>query len=435
MRNHTHHKNAANTTERGRAFPAVSPAAVLAGLLGAMLAAVGLFWPVQAAQAAVVPNAITSVSTTSTVNGQWSQVDFTCRWAVPDGSQPGDTFTLQLPPQLRWFGQTDFDLKNPSGETVATAHASDSGLVVFTLGSFVASHQGIGGSCSFSTLYTEKPTSGGTTQLDFQVGSTVIRVPVTIDQPCQQNCAPKPPATPEKGMWWSDPTQTELKSVFHLPPTTLPTSDVTITDTPGPGTQIDCSKIVPRVGTALDQDGNIATPSDEAAYPAVIVCTPSLLTVTWTGLPKGELVQLFVITKVTDGTLDAYTNSGHVTIAGKDTPVMVEVRRTSATGTGNGSALPSPTPTVASPTPTRDGATEQATPTAADTPTTAPPVPSTAPVASPPETPARPQPTDAPLAYTGAGATGVIPLAILLLASGTVLALLAIRRSAKRRSH
>lgn len=163
-------------------------------------------------------------------------------------------------------------------------------------------------------------------------------------------------------MWWSDPTQTELNSVFRLPATTLPTSDVTITDTPGPGTRIDCSKIVPRVGTALDQDGNIATPSDEAAYPAVIACTPSLVTVTWTALPKGELVQLFVGAKVTDGTLDSYTNSGLVTIAGKDTPVMVEVRRTSATGTGNGSAPPSPTPTVASPTSTRDGATEQATP-------------------------------------------------------------------------
>lgn len=445
MRNHIHHKNAANTTELPRALPAASPTVLLAALLGALLAAVGLFWPVPAAQAAVVPNAITSVSTTSTVGDQWSQVDFTCRWAVPDGSQPGDTFTLQLPPQLRWFGSTDFDLKTPSGETVATAHASDSGLVVFTLGSFVASHQGIGGTCSFSTLYAEKPASGGTTQLDFQVGSTVIRVPVTIDQPCQQDCAPKPPATPEKGMWWSDTAQTELKSVFHLPATTLPTSDVTITDTPGPGTQIDCSQIVPRVGTALDQDGNIATPSDEDAYPAVIECTPSLLTVTWTGLPKGELAQLFVVTKVTDGTFDAYTNSGHVTIAGKDTPVMVEVRRTSAAGTGNGSALPSPTPTVASPTSTRDGATGLETPPATGTPptgtpttgtpTTGTPGPSTAPVAGPPETPAQPQPTAAPLAYTGAGGTAVVPLAILLLAGGTVLAFLGMKRSAKRRAH
>ncbi|MHC6219172.1 Ig-like domain-containing protein [Arthrobacter sp. MMS24-S77] len=432
MRKHIHHKNPAKTTE----LPWTLPAATLAALLGALLTAVGLFWPVQAAEAAVVPNAITSVSTTSTVDGQWSQVDFTCQWAVPDGSQPGDTFTLQLPPQLRWFGPADFALTNPSGETVATAHASDSGLVVFTLGSFVASHQGIGGTCSFSTLYAEQPTSGGTTQLDFQVGSTVIRVPVTIDQPCQQDCAPKPPATPEKGMWWSDTAQTELKSVFHLPATTLPTSDVTITDTPGPGTQIDCSQIVPRVGTSLDQDGNIATPSDEGTYPAVIACTPSLLTATWTGLPKGELVQLFVVTKVTDGTLDTYTNSGHVTVAGKDTPVMVEVRRTSGSGTGNGSALPSPTPTVPSPTPTPDGSTGPATPLATSTPATGATVPSTAPAAGlPPETPAQPQPTAAPLAYTGAGGTAVIPLAVLLLAAGTVLALLGMRRSAKRRVH
>jgi hypothetical protein len=424
MRNHIHRKNAAKIT----------------ALLAALMAVVGLSWPIQAAQAAVIPNAITSISTTSTIDGQWSQVDFTCQWAVPDGSHPGDTFTLQLPPQLRWFGPADFALQNPSGEAVATAHASDSGLVVFTLGNFVAAHpKTIGGTCNFSTLYTEKPTSGGITQLDFQVGSTVIRVPVTIDQPCQQDCAPKPPTSPEKYMWWSDTAQTELKSAFHLPATTLASSDVTITDTPGPGTQIDCSRIVPRVGKSLDQNGNIATPSDEAAYPAVIMCTPSLLTVAWAALPKGELVQLSVFTKVIDDTLGSYTNSGHVTIAGKDTPVMVEVRQTSASGTGNGSTLPSPSPTATStpsPTPTREGSTTPTTPPAPSTPTPSTATTSTTPAASlPPETPATPQPTAAPLAYTGAGGTAVIPLAVLLLAVGTVLAWLGMRQSAKRRAH
>lgn len=419
MRNHIHPKNATKIT--------APPWALLGTLLAALLAAVGLSWPVQAAQAAVVPNAITSISTTSTVGSQWSQVDFTCQWAVPDGSQPGDTFTLQLPPQLRWFGQADFALKDPAGQAVATAHASDSGLVVFTLSDFVATHpKSIGGTCNFSTLYTQNPTSGGTTQLDFQVGSTVIRVPVTIDQPCQQDCAPKPPTSPEKGMWWLDTAQTELKSVFHLPATTLASSDVTITDTPGPGTQIDCSRIVPRVGTSLDQDGNIATPSDEATYPAVITCTPSLLTATWTALPKGELVQLIVVTKVTDATLDSYTNSGHVTIAGKDTPVTVEVRRSSASGTANGSALPSPTPTptsTASPTPNPSGSTRPTTPPAIGAPT-----PSATSAAILP--PATPQATAEPLAHTGASGTAVTQPAVLLLAVGTVLTWVGRRRSA-----
>lgn len=427
MKNHIHPKDASKITAlRG---------ALLGTLLAVLLAIVGLSWPAQAAQAAVVPNAITSISTTSTIGGQWSQVDFACQWAVPDGSRPGDTFTLQLPLQLRWFGQADFALKNPAGQAVATAHASDSGLVVFTLSDFVATHpNNIGGTCNFSTLYTQKPTSAGTTQLDFEVGSTVIRVPVTIDQPCQQDCAPKPPTVPEKSMWWLDTAQTELKSIFHLPATTLASSDVTITDTPGPGTQIDCSRIVPRVGTSLDQDGNIANPSDEAAYPAVITCTPSLLTVKWTALPKGELVQLSAVTKVTDDLLDTYTNSGDVTIAGKDTPVMVEVRRTSASGTANGSALPSPSPIptgTASPTPTPENST-----TPAITPGTDTQAPSSTPAASlPPKTAATPQPSAAPLAYTGTGGTAVIPVAVLLVAVGTVLAWVVRRRSAKPRAH
>ncbi|WFR84309.1 Ig-like domain-containing protein [Arthrobacter sp. Y-9] len=430
MSNHLHPRNPTKIT--------APPRALLGALLAAALSILGLSWSAQAAQAAVIPNAITSISTDSTVGGQGSQVDFTCQWAVPDGSQPGDTFTLQLPSQLRWFGQADFTLKNPAGQTVATAHASDSGLVIFTLSDFVASHpQNVQGTCNFSTLYTQVPPSGGSTQLDFQVGSTAIRVPVSVDDPCQQDCAPKPPVSPEKDMWWIDSAQTELSSTFHLPATTLASSDVTITDTPGPGTKIDCSRIVARVGTTLDQDGNIATPGDDETYPAAITCTPSLLAATWTGLPKGELIQLFVVTQVTDPTLDSYTNSGHVTIAGTDTPVIVEVRRTTASGTANGSALPSPTPTntaptsTASPTPTDKPSTGSMTPPPATSSATT----STAPAAvRPSETPSTPRPTDT-LANTGAGGTAVLPIALILLGAGTLLALLATRKSVKRRVH
>src|SRR5262245_17932573 len=74
--------------------------AAVAALLG--LAALALL-QTTAARAAVIASAITSISTSSSHTAQGDQVDFDCTWAVPDDSRPGDTFTLQLPPELRWF--------------------------------------------------------------------------------------------------------------------------------------------------------------------------------------------------------------------------------------------------------------------------------------------------------------------------------------------
>ena len=125
---------------RGRPGPRSSacrgrPVAGRAGRLP-LVACVGLLGA-GTARADTIAGAITSITTTSTDTAQWDRVDFACTWAVPDGSSPGDTFGLQLPPELRWFGSTDFDLEDPDGQAVARAHADDDGSVVFTLTDYV----------------------------------------------------------------------------------------------------------------------------------------------------------------------------------------------------------------------------------------------------------------------------------------------------------
>lgn len=440
--------------------------ALMAAFLAVFLTSLGLVWTAQPATAANIPGASISISTESVVTSQWDHVDLTCEWSVPDHSQPGDTFEIQLPKELRWFGTASFDLNNPDGETVATAVANDSGLVVFTLTDFVATHPlKVGGTCKFTTQYSQVPGEEDGEQLEFKIGDRVVRVPVTVD-PCVTDCTPVP-GTAGKAMWWADPGQTRLESIIYMPPMPSAKNNVVVTDTPAAGMEIDCDDVTPRVGRTVNADGNITDPMETDLYPAVIECTPQEVTVTWTGLPKGERVELFVVTQVTDASLDAYTNTGTVTIDGIENTVGAETRRTSADGTGDGTATPTPTPTPSTatptPTPTRSSATptptptptpSTATPTPTPTPTTAAPTatPTPAPstsaptssapvttpaVAVPSQTPEQPKDgqADSELASTGANGPAFVFAAAALLALGSLLAFGAARRSSQRRTH
>ncbi|MFW0771822.1 Ig-like domain-containing protein [Paenarthrobacter nitroguajacolicus] len=438
---------------------------LVTALMAVVLAVLGLGLSAMPASAAAIEDAEITISTESIVTGQWDQVDLTCAWSVPDYSQPGDTFTLQLPAELRWFGAATFDLENPDGQTVATATANEAGLVIFTLTDFVASHPlNVGGTCSLATQYSVNPTTGGgTEELSFTVGDSVVRVPVTTE-PCTADCSPGVPTEAGKSMWWADPAQTELESVLYMPAMVLETNDVVVTDVPAPGMVIDCNQVTPRVGKVMGNDGNIVEPFDNEQYPATIECTPQSLTVGWTGLPKGEHVELFVVTKVSDASLDVYENNGTVTISGEENPVGAQMRRSNASGTGDGTIAVTPTPSpstteTATPTPTPSpSTTETATPTPSPstipaTPapmpsasvgtgaTTATPAPSTtspAVVVLPVE-PSDPvpvnnpaQPAEAELASTGAQGQSFIFIAAALLALGSLLAFAGARKYRKQ---
>ncbi|WP_458107487.1 Ig-like domain-containing protein [Arthrobacter sp. R3-55] len=446
-------------------------ASLLAALLAVVMAILGLGMSALPANAAELADAEITLRTESVVSNQWDQVDLTCEWSVPDNSRPGDTFSIQLPPELRWFGATSFDLQNPEGETVAVATANDSGLVVFTLTDFVAEQPlNVGGTCSFSTQYSVDPGDNDVEELSFTVGSSVVRVPVAV-QPCTSECGPTVPTEAGKAMWWTDPAQTVLESVFYMPPMPARTNDVVVTDTPSAGMEIDCSRITPRVGFVLNADGNITEPYANEQHPATLDCTPEKLTASWTRLPEGLHVELYVVTQVTEPIMDVYENSGTVTISGRETPVTAQTRRSSGSGTGNGTPTPTPTPTstptaTVSPSPSPSpspSTTATATPTGTATPAPMPsvtltttPSPSTTATATPtgtatpapspsttepivvvptedPSEPAPGQP-DEPLANTGAQGTAFVFIAAALLAVGSLLAFAGSRWSG-RRSH
>ena len=426
---------------------------LVTALLAVVMAVLGLGLTALPATAANIPEAEITISTESVVTKQWDQVDVKCEWSVPDKSQPGDTFSLRLPAELRWFGDTTFDLKNPAGRTVATAAANDAGLVVFTLTDFVASHPlNVGGKCSFTTQYSRELTNGGTQELNFVVGDSVVRVPLSTE-PCTEDCGPGVPTSAGKSMRWADPAQTKLESIFYMPPMAFETNDVVVTDVPAAGMEINCSEVTPRVGKVVSAAGNIVEPFDNEQYPATIQCTPQSLTVSWEGLPEGEHVELFVLTTVTDSSLDVYENNGTVNISGEQHPVGAETRRSVAAGTGDGTVEPTPTPSPstapATPTPTPSTSTPTApatpSPSASAPPATLTPLPSPATlepmpsITSPinlviPEEPAEPTEVDSPeqLANTGAQGQGVIFLAAALLAVGSLFAFAGARKYGQR---
>ncbi|GAA2869004.1 Ig-like domain-containing protein [Paenarthrobacter ilicis] len=421
-----------------------------AAILAVFMTLLGLGLTAVPASAASIPGARISITTESTVTSQWDQVDLSCQWSVPNNSLAGDTFTLQLPAELRWFGSKSFDLKNPDGIAVATGMADDSGSVVFTLTDFVTAHPlDIGGTCHFTTQYSVDPGTAGHEELSFTVGSSVVRVPVSVS-PCVADCGPSVPTSPGKAMWWVDSSQSELESIIYMPPMASESNDVTVTDSPSQGMVIDCSRVTPRVGRVLNSIGNIAEPYDNELYPARVDCTPGKLTVVWTGLPENEHVELFVVTQVVDPAMDTYTNTGIVEIAGQESAVGAETRRTDASGTGNGSptATPSQTPSP-SQTPTPSPAATSATPEPTATTSSPTPVPSSSPTAATvepsPTGPGGSEPSvnvpeseadgpSAPLANTGLADSGFVFMAAALLACGSLLAFYGSRR-AKRRAH
>ncbi len=369
--------------------------ATIAGSIAALVATLILPTTIPSAAAATIDGGVTSVTVNSVVDRQWDQVDLDCAWEVPDKSAPGDTFSLQLPPELRWFGSPEFDLLSPEGEAVATGVAGQTGLVVFTLTDYVEQHPyDVSGTCKFSTQFVQSPGQPGTVDLQFSSGSQLLPAPVTI-VPCVADCAVTLPTSPGKSMWWINASQTRLESIFYMPALTDAANDIVIVDTPAGGMVIDCAAVVPRVGRHLDRDGNIAPPFDDDVYPAIEECTPQELTVRWNNLPAGHHVELFVVTEVTDSSALSYSNTGVVTVNGTSVPVGDTALRAVASGTGAGHVAPTPKPT---PTPT---------PSPTPEPTESP----AAPVTPKPSHPAAPEPSEPITAAPGTSPETPVPTA------------------------
>lgn len=229
----------------------------IAGFIAAAFAFVVAPLAIPAAHAAAVNGTITDLVVTTTGDVYTNHdVNFTGNWSVPNGSPTGGTFDMQLPAELTWKGATTFNLideasTEPSpANIVAVANVDAEGHVVFTLTDYVTTHpNNVHGTFSFETLYTDTITTGGVKQLEFEVnGVAYPGIPVNLGEPCVTDCQGVLPTESTKYMGWMDAKEEMLVSVIDVVTLAEDASEVVVTDTPQPGSTVDCAHVFPSAG-------------------------------------------------------------------------------------------------------------------------------------------------------------------------------------------
>jgi Bacterial Ig domain len=132
------------------------------------------------------------------VVGQRIRVDAT--WAVPNGTQPGDSFSLSFPAPVRAVsGQ--FDLLDPQGHVVGNCVVSRNSFLC-TMNDFVLTHTNVHGTLHF---WAHSAEATNDLNLTFTTGTgTPIRVPIPGGSIVTPAPAPGPTAPNKNGYLKSD---------------------------------------------------------------------------------------------------------------------------------------------------------------------------------------------------------------------------------------
>lgn len=371
-------------------------------LIAAVLLTTGLAIAVPAgASAAPITGAITDIEITETTVGQFDSFRVDIDWAVPNSANGGDTFTLDLPDELKAM-TGGFNLLAPDGSVVAVATIDDQGLVTFTLTDYVNTHDDVKGTAFFEVQYTEETTSGEPITLEFDADGTVFTEELTGEG------VPEIDRTkPGKIGYWADSaTQAQNPDgalVWRLQGPEGPFDQVVFDDTLGTGQKIDCDSFFIRSSTTTKPSGELIDPQPVAADrydEPQLVCTDNKLVLTVTGVGEGEIVEIGYTSTIVDPPQDVYSNHADVTADGIPQPTTSNVRKYTSGGDGSGSVPSTPTSSTTPPTPT---STTPLTPTSTSTPPTSTSTPPT--TTSPPITP----PTSPPTTITVESTTSTSP--------------------------
>lgn len=270
----------------------------------------------------VINGAITSASVVQTTAAQNTNVDINVAWVVPDGTKAGDTFTLTLQPAAFWDSivSSAFDLKDASGNVVAKATISGK-VVTFTMTAYAENHINVKGTAKFQAKIAKDATLGNNTVTlstpgkDFSDTINVTKGIVLGDNTKQIGIEPdgNGDGKPDGGAWRIH-TGAAAKA-----------GTVTITDTPTPGLTLDCSTIKVRIS-------NVLQPAS-----AVKNCSTTTLTVVVT-VKAGDVVDVFGLSPFPANAQagQQFTNTGTISIDGKNIPVTASLKYPSSGGEGSG---------------------------------------------------------------------------------------------------
>lgn len=434
-----HRPRGARRVVGARAVRRASVTALIAGLLLAPTASL--------ASAAELPPAVTAATLSTTTFGPWDGVRLDVEWAVPDSAQPGDTFTVDLPPELVPVSTVPFDLLGPDGAVVARAVWEGSTAVV-TLTDYVDGRTGVGGTGFFEVQWN-------TELLGTDPVTTVVTIAgqsVTVTMTGPGTGPPSPTAA--KWAYWNRPDQGTTEPGEALTwEVRLPASDagsqgpVTVTDDLGPGQAMVCGTVQVRAVSSAPESPVTWFGEDSPERIVDLDCGPSGLTLVLDEIRADEFVTLSYAVDLTDPSLGEYTNVAEISTTTDSTVVGAEKQRATAGGDGSGVTEETPGPEPTDPEPT-DPAPTDPEPTTPSAPETEPAAPATPEVPRAPGTPvptspgvvapATAQPTataagtgSSRLASTGSSAAALAPAAAALLGAG-VASVWSVRR---RRGH
>lgn len=293
--------------------------------------------PALGASAAEIPDAITAVEVTATSAEYGDQIRVDVRWALPDSAAAGDTFWLQLPPELA-RRTTTFELSAPDGAVVARAVVAASGRVTFTVTDFVETHDQVAGSAYLVATFVAQSTGGETLTLTFPTSGSVFTDKIEVN-----GFSPIDRSGPVKAGFWTDPddqglTTPEGALTWAVASPRGPSDRVEFRDTANTGQSFRCTDLVVERTTRVDPFSGYLldlTPVPESEYTAV--CSPDAWSVTLDrALAEGEIVQVSLTADITDPTLPEYTNDAEVTTTTTGTATSATVSRFDAGGVGDG---------------------------------------------------------------------------------------------------
>ncbi|WP_163543201.1 Ig-like domain-containing protein [Occultella kanbiaonis] len=359
-------------------------------LVGAIIALTGLsVAPLAATAATTTESGITDVTIRERNLDTWSWFHVDVAWTASDSAVAGDTFTLDLPPEIVALTES-FDLVSAGGEIVARATVAGS-VVTFTLTEFADEHIEVTGTAYFEAEFVpERIVPGARNELVFGTDTGPIEVGVDIGLEYTDNTEPR-----KYGYWVDSVDQGNTTPSgalrWRIVTPVGPFETVTIEDRIASGHRLDCDGLTVRALTAFAPNGDVTASEPLAADRYTLEsCDASGFVLTTGAIAVGQAVAVDYTTTVTDASLTDYLNEATITANGESRVLGSVVQRSEAGGDGVG--VPTPVDPTDPPTDPTDPPTD---PTDPPTDPTDPPTEPTDPT-DPPTDPTDPptEPTD-----------------------------------------
>ena len=200
----------------------------------------------------------------------------------------------------------------------------------FALAPYVDANAGVAGSAYFEARLDRSTVApDSTVELVFVAGGTSYSDAVRVES----SGLPSRSAV-HKYQLWEDASQAALVWGVDSPVTPAGSSTVVLTDTPGPGSVLDCASVVVTSSGRLDAFHEPVAPTEVDRARVSVVCSGTQARAVVTSVGEGSLVRLSGRSTISDPARGRFTNVGEAAVNGAATAIEATTRRVDGAGTG-----------------------------------------------------------------------------------------------------